>query len=313
MIQTIRTEKWNAAMHSKIHEQHIEHRHDQNNMSYVYLEVEFDEENAVGFLDLYPNHNYRLSAGIIKTENGKPATRFQRYSDGSISSTEKAQLDMEYIDLEEIAINKMIAEQTFTVNIDKEIADARAKNRIFSDEEIKNALQEGQERCDEYKRQYQKKIEEEKTEREAKQAKEEVKANEEKAKQAAEAEIKQKEMLAWAQEHGSDRLRKGLEHGHACKKLYETELGEHLIQDNGYEYDRENKIEEKDRSCPSLAALEEVERIEKIEGLSASVVWLPEGLTELHKDPEEYYEPESGCEAVKVDVKGTAGYWYKTF
>lgn len=142
---------------------------------------------------------------------------------------------------------------------------------------------------------------------------EKTKAEAEKAKQATEAEIKQKEMIAWAQEHGSDRLRKGLEHGYTCKKLYETELGEYLIQDNEYEYDRDSKVEDKDRSCPSLEALEEVERIEKIEGLSASVVWLPEGLSEIHKDPEGYSESESDCEAVRIDVKGTAGYWYKTF
>lgn len=134
-----------------------------------------------------------------------------------------------------------------------------------------------------------------------------------KAKEKEATEEARKKQIAWAQEHGSDRLRKGLEHGHACKKLYETELGENLIADSEYEYDRENKVEEKGRSCPSLMALEEVERIEKIEGLSASVVWLPEGLTEIHKDPEEYNEPESGCEAVMIDVKGTAGYWYKTF
>lgn len=140
-----------------------------------------------------------------------------------------------------------------------------------------------------------------------------VKAEADKVKQAAEVELRQREMLAWAKEHGSDRLRKGLEHGYACKKLYETELGAHLIADNDYEYDRENKVEEKGRSCPSLAALEEVERIEEIEGLSASVVWLPEGFTELHKDPEEHNEPNLGCEAVRIDVKGTGGYWFKKF
>jgi hypothetical protein len=132
-------------------------------------------------------------------------------------------------------------------------------------------------------------------------------------KASEEKEKKRLERLAWAQEHGSERLRKGLEHNHNCGKLFETEFGEHLIQDNDYEYDREAKVENKDRSCPSLVSLEEVERIEKIEGLFASVVWLPEGLTELHKDPEEYNEPESGCEAARIDVKGTAGYWYKKY
>lgn len=150
-------------------------------------------------------------------------------------------------------------------------------------------------------------------EKEAKDAAEKAIKDAEAVKVSEEKEKVRLERLAWAQEHGSDRLRKGLEHGHNCIKLYETEIGGYLIQDGDYEYDRENVTETKNRSCPTLAALEEVERIEKIEGLSASVVWLPEGLTELHKDPEEYNEPESGCEAVRIDVKGTAGYWYKTF
>lgn len=150
-------------------------------------------------------------------------------------------------------------------------------------------------------------------EKETKEAEERTIQEAVKAKEKEAIEEAKKKRIAWAQDHGSDRLLKGLLHGHTCKKLYETELGESLIANSDYEYDQENKVEEKGRSCPSLAALEEVERIEKTEGLSASAVWLPEGLTELHKDPEEYNEPESGCEAVKIDVKGTAGYWYKTF
>lgn len=151
--------------------------------------------------------------------------------------------------------------------------------------------------------------EKERAEREEKERAEKRRKEEEKEK----AKTKRAKMLAWAQEHGSDRLRKGLEHGHTCRKLYETELGETLIDNSGYVYDRERAVEEKDRSCPSLESLEEVERIEKIEGLSAKVVWLPNSLAEMYKDPEEYSEPEHGCEAVQVDVLGTAGYWYLKF
>jgi hypothetical protein len=150
-------------------------------------------------------------------------------------------------------------------------------------------------------------------ERNKKDDEEKAKAEADKAKQAEEAELRQKEMLAWAQEHGSERLRKGLEQGYTCIKLYETELGEFLIADSDYEYDRDDKVEVKGRSCPSLDALNEAERINQIEGLSGEVKWLPEGLSELHKDPDpdEYFEAEGGCEAVFVDVKATSGYWYK--
>jgi len=145
----------------------------------------------------------------------------------------------------------------------------------------------------------------EKAEREAKEA--------EKAKINAEKEAKRLARLEWAKEYGSEHLQKGLEQGYDCIKQYDIELGEYLIKDSAYEYDRENLVDTKDRSCPSLDALCEAERINEIEGLAATIVWLPDGLYELHKDPDEYSEPENGCEAVSVDVKGTSGYWYKTF
>lgn len=185
------------------------------------------------------------------------------------------------------------------------IDEIRANNKIV---EAEKKRKEEEERP---AREAQEKAEKEKRAKE--EAEKKAKAEEEKARQAAEAETKRQQRIAWAKEHGSERLRKGLEQGHACIKLYETELGEYLIADRNYEYDRDNKVELKDRSCPSLDALNEVERINQIEGLSASTVWLPEGLTEIHKDPEEYFELESGCEAVRIDIRGTAGYWYKKF
>lgn len=150
-------------------------------------------------------------------------------------------------------------------------------------------------------------------EKEAEDAKELARKADESRKVMEEKERRRQERLTWAREHGSERLRKGLEQEHTCIKLYEIELGEHLIADRDYEYDRENMVDEKNRSCPSLKALEEVERLNQIKGLSAQVVWLPEGLRELHKNTDECFEPGVGCEAVKVDVAGTSGYWYKKY
>ena len=185
------------------------------------------------------------------------------------------------------------------------IDEIRANNKIIEAEKKRKEEEERPAREAQEKAERERRVRQE--------AEEKAKAEEEKKKQAAEAEAKHKQRIAWAQEHGSERLRKGLEQGYACNKLYETELGEFLIADGEYEYDRDNKVEEKDRSCPSLDALNEIERIDQIDGLSAKVVWLPEGLGELHRDPDKYFEPESGREAVRIDVKGTAGYWFKNF
>ncbi len=151
--------------------------------------------------------------------------------------------------------------------------------------------------------------EKEKAEKEAQElAKKEAEA----AKIAAEKEARRQARLIWAREHGSVRLLKGLEQGYNCIKLYETELGTFLLGDE-YEYDRDNRVDDKDHACPPLEALEEVERLQGVEGVDPDIVWLPQGLSELHNDPDDYNEPESGCGAVRVDVKGTQGYWYRKF
>lgn len=148
----------------------------------------------------------------------------------------------------------------------------------------------------------------EKEEKYKKDAEEKAKAEADKTKKAA-------EMLVWAQEHGSERLQKGLGQGHRCEKLYAIEHGAWLLNDSDYELDYNSDVGEKDRSCPSLAALEEVEKMKKIDGIEkAKVVWLPNGLQELHKDSEGYIEEqEDGCEAVRVDVENISGMWYKKF
>ena len=113
-------------------------------------------------------------------------------------------------------------------------------------------------------------------------------------KEAEEESAKQKELheiRVWAAEHGSDRLKKGLDAGYSCKKLYFTERGQEDLGED-YVLDYDESINTKDRSCPSLEALEEESRINDLYPKSAKIVWCPNGLGE-----DEY---EDGCEAVEV-------------
>lgn len=120
--------------------------------------------------------------------------------------------------------------------------------------------------------------------------------------------------LAWAQEHGSNQLRKGLEQGYSCIKVYEEEYGVWVLGNN-YVWDRNDVVEEKDRSCPSLEALEIVEVLvkdERIGNRNADIKWLPDGLSALVADDDHWDEDtKKGCEAISVGIKGITGLWYK--
>ena len=117
--------------------------------------------------------------------------------------------------------------------------------------------------------------------------------------------------VAWAAEHGSERLKKGLDQGYRCIKLYEREFGEHILGSD-YTWDREDVVTEKDHACPSMEALNICEALEENDKVVADIKWLPKGLDELNtSDERQYEEQSSGCEAVSVKVIGITGTWYK--
>ena len=149
-------------------------------------------------------------------------------------------------------------------------------------------------------------------EKEIRDAEEKVKKDAEASRLSAEKETRRLTRLAWAQKHGSDQLRKGLEQGYSCIKLYEEEFSR-LALGEGYVWDRDNAVEEKTRSCPSLEALKIVEELIKDERIgqgNADIQWLPDGLSALVKD-EDWDEDTKGCEAISVKIKGITGLWYK--
>lgn len=135
-------------------------------------------------------------------------------------------------------------------------------------------------------------------------AKEMKKAAARKAKHEAE----KAEKVVWIKAHGSERLQKGIAAGYHCQKIYVAERGK---IDLGSEYilDYDENIATKDRSCPTLEALNEAERLTE-SGIEARVKWLPGGTGTVDEDG--YYDSEpSGCEAVEAILLGS--YFYKEF
>lgn len=104
------------------------------------------------------------------------------------------------------------------------------------------------------------------------------------AHQEAEKERRIAERAAWTIEHGSPRLRKCVEGGYDCQRLYVFERA--AIEHPGYVVDFDDKATWKDRSGPSEAALDESARV------GGEVVWL----TNMPGD-DDYFEP---CEAVVI-------------
>lgn len=255
-----------------------------SNLYNAYNSDHFTIDNEKMFMDSYVSWEPRGTYGKIE-----PATRIaEKYASGEIALGGSVDTIFAEIQLKEAEKQEQLREE------------ARIEKENAAKELIEKPLREAREKiaAEEKKR----------TDEEQK-----LRVEEENKKNAADKEAERQKMLAWAQEHGSDRLKKGLRQGYRCNKLYQTEYGAWLIANDSYEYDFKDIVSEKDHACPTLEALEEVERVQIWDGVTATIVYLPEGLTELHKVPDEYDEPEGGCEAVRVDVKGTAGYWYRTF
>lgn len=102
-------------------------------------------------------------------------------------------------------------------------------------------------------------------------------------RQAAEAEKARRlaERAAWAQAHGSPRLRKCVEAGYDCQRLYVLERA--AAEHPGYVVDFDDSASWKDRAGPSEAALDEAARV------GGQVVWLT-GLPLDDGAPDDYQD-----------------------
>lgn len=115
-------------------------------------------------------------------------------------------------------------------------------------------------------------------------------------RKAAKRERLEKEKLAWISEYGSDYLQRAVKLGYNCQRQYVTERAAKEFP--GYALDFNNNATWKDRACPSMAALEEVERLIR-QDYDAEVVWLTEPIQEPEYSDDDYccFEP---CETIVV-------------
>lgn len=118
----------------------------------------------------------------------------------------------------------------------------------------------------------------------------EAKRADEVRKEAARTQHEQ-ERAAWVAQHGSPRLRKCLDQGYDCQRLYAIERA--AIEYPGYILDYNDAARWKDRSGPSEAALDEAARV------SGIVVWLTAEPSAAVGDDPDYGVFES-CEAVII-------------
>lgn len=107
--------------------------------------------------------------------------------------------------------------------------------------------------------------------------------------------------LAWAQEHGSEQLRRGLERGHDCQRLYVRERA--AIEAPGFTVDIENAAGWKSRACPSERALDAADEADALGLGESEIVWLTAPAADRKRpdyesdvDAEEFVE----CEAVVI-------------
>ena len=118
------------------------------------------------------------------------------------------------------------------------------------------------------------------------------------ASQKAERERLEAEKLSWIAEHGSDYLQRATALDYNCQRQYVTERA--TIEFPDYTVDFDDNASWNDRACPSLVALEEVERLIKA-GHNAKVVWLTEPVEGI-KEEEDYEYSEETYEASEAVV-----------
>lgn len=123
-----------------------------------------------------------------------------------------------------------------------------------------------------------------------------------KAEAAAKRQAEVETRLAWARAHGSDHLRRCLEIGHTCSRLYSTERAE--IEFSGYFLDYDNKAAWKDRACPTVAALDEREAVlaahPDLDAEHLLIVWQTEPGKNSTGSELDDYDEFAECETVVV-------------
>lgn len=104
------------------------------------------------------------------------------------------------------------------------------------------------------------------------------------------------ERTAWIADHGSDYLRRATTLGYNCQRQYVEERAATELPD--FEVDFNDNAEWRSRSCPSEAALGEVEKLIEA-GYKAEIVWLIWSV-DKKTDEDGHPEPFDPCEAIVI-------------
>lgn len=97
------------------------------------------------------------------------------------------------------------------------------------------------------------------------------------------------EKATWIEAQGSDHLKRAFAGGYNCQRLYVTERA--AVEAPGFVVDFDDAAQWKDRSCPSMAALEVEEAANQWGIGKVMVVWLTTGPSAEVENEDEYGEP----------------------
>lgn len=112
------------------------------------------------------------------------------------------------------------------------------------------------------------------------------------------------EQSTWITNHGSERLKRGIEAGHNMTRAYVIERFENL-QLEDYIIDYRDNGKWKERVSPTIDELDELDiakaKCKEIEAKEAEIVWVTERPSmDDSQDESYYYEPFDGCAAVVI-------------
>lgn len=287
---------WNMSdrIHSTMHADGIEHEHGK-------LTLLFDEQKAHGLIELTKEHEFRFgnsievpdlnkSGEIILNgrihENGTVDNSPVTYSFTCYSIPKKAiELAKQKPYSTSININGMLDEVRSLIN---RIPEAR---KLAEEAEINRKAA--------YKVYTVKQIEQRAIKDKAE--------NERHAAISLANKQRDEKKFAWIKTHGSAHLKRGVAAGHSCHKQYALEIGR-LILGTMYEMDYDETITPERRSCPSVAALDELDILNQSTEIdSVKIVWLPNHLDDL--DPNHEQWTRDGCEGIEVIIQKT--YYYQ--
>ena len=105
---------------------------------------------------------------------------------------------------------------------------------------------------------------------------------------------------AWIEAHGSDHLKRAFAREHDCQRKYVIERA--ALEAPAFTVDFEDAAEWKDRSYPSIDALDHADEMEALKLGDVQIVWLTEPARDRKQSRDDYYdyEPFEPCEAIVI-------------